>query len=343
MRRDAPRSFVPLHSARPARGARHGAALALLALAASGLPSSAVHAQAAAPAPAVPVATRDCPECPEMIRVPAGTFLMGTPGADLANPATRAESQALVVRIPRAFAIGRREVTRAEYRAFIADTQHEVRGACRTWNEQLGRFADDRARTWENPGRPREARDDHPAACVSWDDARAYAQWLARRTGKPYRLPSEAEWEYAARAGSTTLRPWGDAAADGCGLANAYDLAARDMYGLGWEAARCRDGYPDVAPTASLRANAFGLHDMLGNVWEWVEDCATDSYVGRPRDARAWTWIGGCTRRIQRGGSWITPPDRVRSAFRADADARDRADYVGFRVALDLDGRTEAR
>jgi formylglycine-generating enzyme required for sulfatase activity len=319
------------------------ARLAPLAIAfALALPPTA-DAQSAAPAPAVPVATKDCADCPEMVRVPPGTFLMGTPGADAANPATRAESQAVVVRIPRAFAIGRREVTRAEFRAFVADTEHEMRGACRSWSDPLGRFADDRARTWENPGRPREPRDDHPVTCVSWDDARAYAQWLARRTGKPYRLPSEAEWEYAARAGAATLRPWGDAAADGCGYANAYDLSTREQYVLGWEAARCRDGYADVAPTASLRPNAFGLYDMLGNVWEWVEDCATDSYVGRPRDARAWTWIGGCTRRIQRGGGWVTPPERVRSAFRADADARERADYLGFRVAMDLDGRAEAR
>ena len=246
-------------------------------------------------------------------------------------------------RIPRAFAIGRVEVTRREFRAFVADSGFEPTANCRTWREDLGRFADDRTRTWENPGRPREPRDDHPVTCVSWNEAKAYVQWLARRTGKPYRLPSEAEWEYAARAGSSSLRPWGDSPAEGCDFANAYDLAAREQYALGWEVARCRDGFGDVAPTGSFRANAFGVQDMLGNVWEWVEDCSTDSYVGRPRDGRAWTWIGGCARRVQRGGSWVTPPDRVRSAFRTDAAMGDRADYLGFRVVLDLDGRGEGR
>ena len=196
-------------------------------------------------APAEPSAgCRDCAECPEMVRVPAGTFVMGTPGADARNSATRAESQALIVRIPKPFALGRVEVTRREYRAFVGDTDYESRGGCRSWDETLGRFNDERMRSWQNPGRPREPRDDHPVSCVSWADAKAYVQWLARKTGKPYRLPSEAEWEYAARAGSSTLRPWGDAAADGCDLANVHDLTSREQYALGWEVARCRDGFP---------------------------------------------------------------------------------------------------
>ena len=300
---------------------------------------------AAAPAWAAdpPALFRDCPDCPEMVRVPAGTFVMGTPSADPRVAATRAESQAVIVRIAKPFAIGRVELTRREYRAFIADSGYDVRGPCRTWDENLRRFSDDRGRNWENPGRPREARDDHPVACVSWNDAKAYIQWLARRTGKPYRLPSEAEWEYAARAGSNTLRPWGDAAADGCEFANVYDLASHEVYAFGWEPVRCQDGYADVAPVGALRANAFGLYDMIGNVAEWVEDCATDSYVGRPRDGRAWVWNGGCARRVQRGGSWVSPADRARSAYRESGEASERADYVGFRVALDLDGRAEPR
>jgi len=294
----------------------------------------------AAPAdPGAPI--RDCAECPEVVRVPAGTFVIGTPGAD--PHLTRAESQAVIVRIAKPVGIGRLEVTRREYRAFVADSGYDAHGPCITWDETLSRFNADRNRGPDNPGRPREARDDHPVACVSWSDAKAYVQWLARRTGKPYRLPSEAEWEYAARAGSTARWPWGDSATDGCDFANLYDLSSRESYAFGWEPTRCRDSYPDVAPAGALRANAFGLYDMIGNVAEWVEDCYTDSYIGRPRDGRAWVWAGGCSRRVVRGGSWVTPADRARSAYRDSAEIGTRADHLGFRVALDLDGRPEAR
>ena len=278
-----------------------------------------------------------------MVRIPAGSFVMGTPTADPKAAATRAESQALIVRIGKAFALGRVEVTRREYRAFVNDAGYDVRAPCRSWDETLGRFSDDRGRDWEHPGRPREPRDDHPAACVSWNDAKAYVRWLAHKTGKAYRLPSEAEWEYAARAGSNSLRPWGDAAADGCEFANLYDLAARESYALGWEPVHCRDGYPDVAPTGALRANAFGLYDMIGNLAEWVEDCYTDSYLGRPRDGRAWVWAGGCAERVVRGGSWVSPAERGRSAWREAGEVGQRGDYLGFRVALDLDARAEPR
>jgi formylglycine-generating enzyme required for sulfatase activity len=286
---------------------------------------------------------RDCPDCPEMQRVPAGTFVMGTPGADGRAVETRAESQAVIVRIARAFALGRTEVTRREYRAFLGDSGYDARAPCVTWDDALSRFNADRSRGPENPGRPREARDDQPASCVSWADAKAYVQWLAHRTGKAYRLPSEAEWEYAARAGSAARWPWGEAPADGCEFANLYDLSSREQFAFGWEPVRCRDRYPDLAPVGALRANAFGLYDLIGNVAEWVEDCYTDSYVGRPRDGRPWVWAGGCDRRVQRGGSWASPPERARSASRDAAAPSVRADAVGFRVALDLDGKAESR
>ena len=310
--------------------------LSLLALLLCALAALAQAADPAAP-------FRDCPECPEMVRVPAGTFVMGTPTADPRAAATRAESQAVIVRIPRAFALGRLEVTRREYRAFVADAVYDAHGPCVIWDDALVRFSADRNRGPENPGRPRDARDDHPVSCVSWNDAKAYVQWLAHRTGKAYRLPSEAEWEYAARAGSTTRWPWGDSASDGCDFANLYDLSSRELLALGWEPVRCRDKYPDVAPGGALRANAFGLYDMIGNLAEWVEDCYTDSYVGRPRDGRAWVWAGGCPRRVQRGGSWVTPAELARSAYREAADTGARADSVGFRVALDLDAKAESR
>jgi len=286
---------------------------------------------------------RDCANCPEMAVIPAGVFVMGTPASQLENVEVPAETQTTVVRIARPFAIGRFEVTRGEFAAFVRDAGYEIRAGCRTWDDALGRFADDARRTWLDPGRPLEPTDQHPINCVSWADAQAYVQWLARRTSQPYRLPSEAEWEYAARAGTTTLRFWGDAPQDGCDFANTYDGTARDAYKLGWPDAGCADGYPDLAPVGQLKPNAHGLHDMIGNVWEWTEDCSTGSYVGRPKDGSAWVWLGGCERRVLRGGGWLTSPDRSRSGFRGDGDANDRADFTGFRVALDLDERGRRR
>jgi formylglycine-generating enzyme required for sulfatase activity len=296
---------------------------------------------AEAPRPAGTV-FRSCDGCPDMVAIPAGQFVMGTPGAQAAAGAAGAEPDAIVVRIPRAFAIGRTEVTRAQYARFIADSGHEPQTGCRTWDPARTRFHEDARRGWRDPATPSILQDDHPVSCVSFLDARAYVQWLARETGARYRLPSEAEWEYAARAGSSTLRPWGDDPAGSCEHANTYDRTAQAQYRLGWPAAGCRDGFADLAPAGQFRANAFGLQDMIGNLREWVADCVTGSYVGRPADARAWEWLGGCRERALRGGSWVTPPELSRSAHRAGAGGDERADDLGFRVALDFEGRGAA-
>lgn len=280
-------------------------------------------------------AFRDCDDCPEMVVLPAGRFVMGTPGAPPGRGAAAAESEVVLITLDQPFAIGRREVTRGEYARFIADSGHEPQPGCRLWDATLARFSEDGRRGWQDVG----AADDLPASCISYADAQAYVQWLSARAGARYRLPSEAEWEYAARAGSTTLRPWGDEADQACDFANTYDLVAAGRYRLGWPEARCRDGHADLAPVGQFAANAFGLQDMIGNAREWVQDCATGSYVGRPRSGRAWEWIGGCGERIQRGGSWLTPPDETRSAWRSAAPAGERAADAGFRVARDLASR----
>jgi formylglycine-generating enzyme required for sulfatase activity len=181
---------------------------------------------------------------------------------------------------------------------------------------------------------------------LDWYAAMAFCDALSSLEGSPagtYGLPTEAEWEYAARAGTLSRYPWGDAPDDACDTANLYDLSAQDSYAFGWAPTRCRDNYPDVAPVGALRANGFGLHDMIGNVAEWVEDCYTDSYVGRPRDGRAWVWSGGCGRHVVRGGSWASSVATAGSASR-EAEATDfKSDFIGFRVAVDLDGRGEGR
>jgi formylglycine-generating enzyme required for sulfatase activity len=303
-----------------------GASLALV------LATTAGNALAADAARTPGSAFSECDVCPEMVVVPAGSFVMGTPGAAPARGTGAAEGEVVVVTVQRAFALGRREVTRGEYARFIADSGHEPQPGCRIWDASIGRFNEDARRGWQDVA----ASDELPVSCVSFADAQAYVQWLSAKTGSRYRLPSEAEWEYAARAGGRSLRSWGDEAEDGCEFANTYDLVADARYRLGWPEARCRDGYADLAPVGQFAANAFGLQDMIGNVREWVQDCATGSYVGRPRDGRAWEWIGGCGERVQRGGSWLAPPAECRSAYRAAAPADVRAGDAGFRVALDL-------
>jgi formylglycine-generating enzyme required for sulfatase activity len=158
---------------------------------------------------------------------------------------------------------------------------------------------------------------------VNWDDANAYAAWLSRITGKHYRLLSEAEWEYAARAWTQTRYWWGDhlppgrAACDGCGSL--------------WDLRR-------AAPVGRFPANGFGLHDVHGNVWEWVEDCWHENYVGAPTDGRAWEGAddGGCERRMMRGGSSVTQPETLRAANRLRENPSHRKNDVGFRVAREL-------
>lgn len=308
-------------------------AVATLAIA---LIAAAPASRAVEPARAAGSSFRECDGCPEMVVIPAGSFVMGTPGAGRTPGADAAEGDVAVVELKHPFALARHEVTRGEYARFIADSGHEPQPGCRVWDGALSRFSEDGRRDWRDIATPAAPSDDMPASCVSFADAVAYAQWLSSKTGAVYRLPSEAEWEYAARAGSRTLRPWGDEAEAGCDFANAYDLVAAARYRLGWPEAACRDGYADLAPVGRFGANAFGLFDMIGNVREWVQDCATGSYVGRPRDGRAWEWIGGCGERVQRGGSWLTPPAESRSAYRASAPAGEHASDAGFRVAADL-------
>ncbi|MGH8135110.1 MAG: formylglycine-generating enzyme family protein [Steroidobacteraceae bacterium] len=300
---------------------RAAISLLLLGTAATLLAAETMHAPG--------TAFRDCEACPLMVVIPAGSFVLGPP----------AGAGSLVVQIPHAFALGRHEVTRAEFARFIADSGHEPLSGCRNWDPVLSRFNEDARRGWQNPATPVEPADDHPVTCVSFADARTYVEWLARETGERYRLPSEAEWEYAARSGTTTQYPWGDAPGDGCESANTYDVTADFAFRLGWPHAGCRDGYADLARVGQFQPNAFNLYDMIGNVQEWVQDCATNSSIGRPRDARAWEWLGGCKNRIQRGGSWLTPPDRDRSADRVAAPDGDRSDDAGFRIARDLDQR----
>jgi formylglycine-generating enzyme len=282
---------------------------------------------------------KDCADCPEMLVIPAGRFVMGTaPGEEereqLADAFRNRSVPPRDVQIRR-FAAGKFELTRGEYRQFAEATNHDGSG-CFVWS---GRdFELDKSKSWRDPGYAQS--DAHPAVCVNWDDAGAYVRWLSARTGKKYRLLTEAEWEYAARAGNAAARYWSkngseDAGAQ-CDYANGADLAATRLLPAArqWASAACDDGHAHTAPAGSLRANAFGLHDMLGNAGEWTQDCWNGDHRGAPVDGSART-DGNCTMRAVRGGAWDDGPTGLRAAYRVGSPTVIRLYSRGFRVARD--------
>lgn len=266
---------------------------------------------------------RDCDTCPEMVVIPAGQFVQGAPQTDADRLAN--EGPLRLVAIDYDLAISRYEITRAQFASFAADTGHAGVG-CKTYTGGWETAVD---RSWRSPGF--EQDDTHPVTCISWNDAQAYIEWLNNKTGQTYRLPSASEWEYAARAG---IGSGGTETADPtqtCKSANVADRSTGAIY-PGWDIIDCRDNYVHTAPVGSFQANAFGIHDMIGNVFEWVTDCWNDSYVDAPSDGAAWV-NGDCGYRVLRGGSWFTPPEYVRAAFRNRFDADYRSSSFGFRVA----------
>jgi len=284
---------------------------------------------------------RDCDDCPEMIALPAGSFQMGSSEAALGAVVGQElgredwfldETPQRMVRIARPFAVSRTEINHREFDGFAAATGHASVGGCHV--PQDGDWEFSLVADWRHPGF--EQADGAPAVCLSWREAHAYADWLAETTGQPYRLLSEAEWEYAARAGTRTRRYWGDDGdhAGQCRFANAADASALAGH-TGWVTAPCDDGSLLTAPVGSYAANAFGLHDMLGNVWEWVEDCHEPDYLDGPADGRAWI-TPDCWQRVMRGGAWSSEPRLRRAAARGAAPPTRRTAATGFRVARDL-------
>ncbi len=274
---------------------------------------------------------RDCPTCPEMVVVPEGEFLMGSDRRDDESDDDERPRHRVTLG---GFALGVHEVTRDEYEAFVAATGRGSGDRCAAFDAEDRRWEWRSEASWRSPGYPQAG--DHPVVCVNWEDAQAYVRWLSAETGKSYRLPSEAEWEYAARAGTTTRRHWGDDSDDGCAYANGADRTFEGRFDDS-TVADCTDGVVWTSPVGAYEPNAFGLHDTLGNVWEWVEDCWHDDYDGAPRDGSAWTRGGDCGRRVLRGGSWSFVPRVLRSANRFRLDAENRDSSFGFRVARTLD------
>jgi formylglycine-generating enzyme required for sulfatase activity len=287
-----------------------------------------IAAGGCAVAPPAPDAFRDCADCPEMVVVPAGRFLMGSdPGEDRWEGGR--EDPQHEVHIARSFALGRYEVTRAQFAQFVEETGYAANG-CAVWNGESWHV--DAGLSWRDPGYSQTP--DDPVVCVAWLDAKAYLAWLSVRTGRAYRLPSEAEWEYAARAGTTTARYWGERADDGCRYANIGDAALKRRFGFEG-LVDCDDGQVFTSPVGRYRPNAFGLYDMLGNAWEWTEDCWNVGYAGAPADGSPWA-SGDCADRVPRGASWNSHQRNVRSANRGNYRASLRFYHLGFRVARDL-------
>jgi formylglycine-generating enzyme required for sulfatase activity len=279
---------------------------------------------AAAPKPGSVI--RDCPTCPALTIVPAGRFKQGSNHTDGNTAAFERPPHWVLIGGP--FAISTNAVTVDEFRPFIAATGRDMRG-CDTYEDRW-RIRPDAS--WESPGFVQTGS--HPVTCVSWDDAKAYAGWLSRTTGHRYRLPSAAEWEYAARAGGEAVRPWNPDGSGACASANVADQRAARRY-PGWTAFPCDDGYVFTAPVGSFKANSFGLNDMLGNVFQWTDDCWHADYTGVPTDGSSRTY-GDCTERELRGGSWFTAPDFVRASYRNHFGVNYRASSVGIRLVRDI-------
>ncbi len=231
---------------------------------------------------------RDCPTCPEMVIIPPGSFMMGSPSGEKDSYDNERPQHRVTIAVP--FSLGKAEVTQAEWEAVMGNNPSKFRGTNR------------------------------PVEQVSWDDVQVFISKLNAKTGKRYRLPSEAEWEYAARAGTTTRHSWGDDV--GKGNANCEGCGSQ------WD-------NRETAPVGSFRPNRFGLYDMHGNVWEWVQDCWHDNYSGAPSDGSAWTGPNSCPR-VTRGGSWFYDPWDLRSAYRDVSSPVDRSYDLGVRLARTL-------
>lgn len=274
---------------------------------------------------------RECDDCPEMVVVPAGSFAMGSPADEKGRNDNEGPQRR--VEISEAFAVGRFHVTVDQFAAFIKATGHGAGSECRTFEDN--KFDNRTGRSWQNPGISQTGM--HPATCLSWSDAKAYVAWLSKTTDRPYRLLSEAEWEYAARAGSTTRYHFGNDESDMCRYGNGLDEAAKAAISAvrEWNAVPCKDGFAFTSPVGSFAANAFGLSDMHGNAWTWVADCQKDTYAGAPTDGAAVT-SGDCARRVLRGGSWISIPQGLRAANRYGYAPAARVSLNGLRVARTL-------
>jgi formylglycine-generating enzyme required for sulfatase activity len=258
---------------------------------------------------------------PEMVWIAGGSFKMG----DNEKPVHRVSVKG--------FAMGRYEVTVSEFRQFVNATGYKTEAekgeGCYVDKNGKGSWGYVKDANWRNPYFSQN--DNHPVVCISWDDATVYAEWLSQQTGQKYRLPTEAEWEYAARAGTKTARYWGNEPDEACGYANVADKTAKQKYSI-WTIHNCTDGYVYTAPVGHFQPNAFGLFDMLGNVWEWTCSEYESKYSGKEKRCIKSKKRAKNSRLSLRGGDWFGMPRNVRSAIRLWWAPSVRYAFVGLRL-----------
>lgn len=275
---------------------------------------------------------------PETVVITAGSFLMGSDTFDDGHVENESPEHRVTVR--RGFAIGLREVTVEQFREFVERagyaTDADRKGYSTIYNHSSGRLAQREDINWQSSFDGREANDKDPVVHVSWNDARAYVRWLARGTGKPYRLLSESEFEYALRGGTSTKYWWGDGTPNRV-VENLTGDGDESRSRRSWTVAfeNYTDGHWGPANVGSFERNPFGIYDISGNVAEWVADCWHETYIRAPADGSAWI-NPGCGLRVIRGGYWASSPNQTRSAFRLSAKPETSGARVGIRIARDL-------
>jgi formylglycine-generating enzyme required for sulfatase activity len=275
----------------------------------------------------------------KLVLIPAGEFMMGSPAGD--DQAHDSEKPQHRVRITRPFYLGTTEVTRGQFRRFVDEAGYQAwaeknGGGGWGWNEEKNTDEKNLRYTWQNPGF--EQTDEHPVVNVSWNDAAAFAAWLSRKEGQTYRLPTEAEWEYACRAGTTTRYSSGDDPEGLAAVGNVGDGTAKARYPH-WTTIAAQDGFIYTAPVGRYKPNAWGLFDMHGNVFEWCSDgYAADYYKGSPVDDPPGP--DPASLRVYRGGGWRFEPRDARSASRYRGNAPVARHFsLGFRLARVQSGR----
>jgi len=284
---------------------------------------------------------RDCRDCPQMVPVPAGSFQMGMSAeaeikAGMPKPQAGKSEPIHTVTFAKGFAMAAAPITVAQFRTFVDATGYRAADSCTSQHKVDGHFIYETAPglSWQAPGFSQG--DNYPVVCVSAEDGEAYAAWLSKLTGHNYALPNEAQYEYAARAGTTSAYFWGSEERDAraCEYSNQPDLdqAAALKAPAGPEYRfQCHDGFAWTSPVGRYKPNPWGLYDMQGNIWEWTADCWNDTYNGAPADGTTWT-TGDCDARSSRGGSYGNAAFSSYVAIRAPRHATYVGHSWGFRV-----------